>query len=323
MSEILYKGLAAPLKLDAEELIASLKTEGGEWLPEEKIASIFAAKFTEAATAAVATAAETARKKGQSEETKRLLRFVKNAGFQNPDNLIGDELLQAFNDFKEEQSIVNPQIADKPDQMSKDDLAKLPIVKSLIVEAVQAGAQKYESLKKDFDAKQTEFEQFKYGVVEGQVKTATKAKVREALKKGNVILTVEGLDIDPEERVEAVFERFWNREKVGLNADGHPIILNADGEPKTDPAFGKPIDFDEIVVGVAKPMFGISTQNPNHQGSGIQQSAQNGKPGAYTPTMRFDNEKSYNDYVMTESDPGKRAEATKSWQHQQSKAAGN
>lgn len=321
MSEILYKGIASALQIDAEEFVAKLKNNGGEWLPESEISKLIVSDLRTAATAATETAVENARRKGQSEETKRLKRLVKNAGFENPDNLIGDELFEAFNTWKDEQKGNTPP-ANEVDKLSKDDLAKLPIVKSLIVEAVQAGAQKFEILKKDFDAKQTEFEQFKHGVVEGQVKSVAKAKVREALKKGNVILSVEGLDINPEERVDAVFERFWNREKVGLNADGHPILLNADGEPKTDPAFGKPIDFDEVVVAVAKPMFGISTQNPNQGGSGVQQSG-NGKPAGYSPTMRFNNQQEYSDYVMKEADPSKRAEATKSWQHQESKAAGN
>ena len=328
MSEILYKGIASALKIDAEELIAKLKTEGGEWLPENEITKLLVSELTTAATAATETAAEAARRKGQAEETNRLKRLVKKAGFENPDNLIGDALFEAYTAWKDEQAGSQDPGKTPTDQMSVDDLLKLPVVRSLISErekqAVQAGAQKFDALKKDFDTKQTEFEQFKAGVVESQVKTVAKAKVREALKKGNVILTVEGLDIDPEERVSAVFERFWNREKVGLDADGNPVILNADGEPKTDPAFGKPIDFDELVVGVAKPMFGISTQNPNHAGSGIQQPSNgNGKAAGYTPTMRFNNQKEKDEYVMSEADPGKRLEAEKSWQHQQSKAAGN
>lgn len=321
MSEILYKGIASALKIDADELIAKLKDDGGEWLPDSEISKRLVSELTTAATAATEAAAEAARRKGQSEETKRLKRLVKSAGFENPDNLIGDELFEAFTAWKDEQKGGDAPPADNIDKLSKDDLAKLPIVKSLINEAVQVGAQRFESLKKDLEKTQTEFEKYKGEVVEGQVKSVAKAKVREALKRGNVILSVDGLDIDPEERINAVFERFWSREKVGLNADGQPIILDADGQPKTDPAFGKQIDFDEIVVAVAKPMFGVSTQNPAHSGSGIQQTS-NGKPAGYTPTMRFNSQQEYDNYVSGEPDGTKRTEAAKSWRHQQSMAAG-
>lgn len=325
MSEILYKGVASALKLDADEWIASLKTDGGEWKSETEIAKSIVAKFTEASTAATESVRDIAHRKGQSEMSTKFSKLIKNSGFENPDNLKGDEYFEAFAAWKSEDASGQPPTATPLDQWTRDDLEKLPIVKSLKLEAIQAGAQKFEALKNDYDAKQAEFEKFKHGVVEGRVKEATKTKVREALKRGNVILSVEGLDIDPEERVQAVFERFWNREKVGLNADGNPIILNEDGDPKTDPAFGKPIDFDEIVVGVAKPMFGVSTQNPTHGGSGITQSSNgNGKPGAYTPTMRFNSQQEKDTYVMNEPDPAKQLEAHKSWQHQQSKtAAGN
>lgn len=323
MSEILYNGVASALKLDADEWIASLKTDGGEWKSDAEIAKSIVAKFTEASTAATESVRDIAHRKGQSEMSTKFSKLIKNSGFENPDNLKGDEYFEAFAAWKSEQASDSPPTAMPLDQWTREDLEKLPIVKSLKLEAVQAGAQKFEALKKDFDAKQSEFEKFKNGVVEGQVKTATKAKVREALKRGNVILSVEGLDIDPEERVQAVFERFWNREKVGLNADGNPIILDADGLPKTDPAFGKPIDFDEIVVSVAKPMFGISTQNPTHGGSGIVQSQNgNGATSGYTPKMRFNSQQEKDNYVMSTANPADRLEAERSWQNQTEKAAG-
>ena len=210
MSEILYKGLAAPLKLDADEWIASLKDDGGEWLADEKIAKIVVAKFTEAATAATESARDIAHRKGQSEMSTKFLKLIKNSGFENPDNLKGDELFEAYAAWKSESASGQPPSATPIEQWTREDLEKLPIVKSLKLEAVQIGAQKYEALKKDFDAKQAEFEQFKKGVSEGDTKKATKEAVRKALKSGNVILTVEGLDIDPEERVQSVFERLWN-----------------------------------------------------------------------------------------------------------------
>ena len=322
MSEILAKNVASVLNLDAEELIAQLKDSGGEFLPEEKVAKIIVAKFSEASTAATKQAEEAARRKGQSEETKRLKRLVKSAGFDNPGNLIGDELFEAFVAFKDESAGGGSATQGSIDSLSKEDLAKLPIVKSLIGEAVQAGAQKYESLKKDFDAKATEFEQFKSNVVESKTKSIARKRFEAALDKGGIILQVEGMDIDRNERVDAAFERFWNKNKIGLNKDDNPILLNEDGEERVDPAFGRPLDYDELAVMVAKPMYGVSTQNPNHGGSGVSQQ-QNGKSTAWTPTMRFNNAQDYENYVTNETDPKLRSEALRSWQHQQSKAAGN
>lgn len=322
MSETLYKGIASALKIDADELIAKLKDDGGEWLPDSEISKRLVSELTTAASAATEAARELAHKKGQSEMSKKFVRLIKNSGFENPDNLSGDALFEAYAEWKSEGAGQTPDASTTPlEQWTREDLEKLPIVKTLKLEAVREGAQKFENLKKDLERTQTEFEKYKGEVVEGQVKSVAKAKVREALKRGNVILSVDGLDIDPEERINAVFERFWSREKVGLNADGQPIILDADGQPKTDPAFGKQIDFDEIVVAVAKPMFGVSTQNPAHSGSGIQQTS-NGKPAGYTPTMRFNSQQEYDNYVSSEPDGTKRTEAAKSWRHQQSTAAG-
>jgi hypothetical protein len=322
MSEILYKGIASALKIDAEELIAKLKSDGGEWLPETEISKLLVSELTTAAAAATESAKDIAHRKGQSEMSKKFLKLIKNSGFENPDNLSGDELFEAFASWKSQGAGDNPPSAVPLDQWTREDLEKLPVVKALKLEAVQAGAQKFEALKKDFETKQAEFEQFKRGVVESKTKSIARKRFEAALEKGNIVLQVDGLEIDKNERVDAAFDRFWARKKIGLNKNEDPIFLNDDGEEDTDLAFGKPFDFDEVAVSIAKPMYGVSTQNPNHSGSGIQSTA-GGKPAGYTPSMRFDNQDQYANYVMNEADPGKRAEATRSWQHQQSKAAGN
>lgn len=322
MSEMLYKGLAAPLKMDAEEWIASLKDDGGEWLPEDKIAKLVVAKFTEAATAATEAAREKSYKNGQSEMTKKFSKLIKSSGFENPDNLTGDDLFEAFAAWKAGGAGDPTPNATPLDQWTREDLEKLPIVKSLKLEAAQAGAQRYEALKKDFEAKQTEFEQFKSSIEESTLRSKGLERFRAAAIKSGIVLVPDGTNVDPEVRLEMAYEYFIKREKIGFR-DGKLTILDSDGEPKTDPAaFGKPVDFDEVAVMYAEKGLGIAAQNPNHSGSGVQQPV-NGKPGAYTPTMRFNNEKEYSEYVMGETDPAKRAEAARSWQYLQSKAAGN
>lgn len=320
MSEILAKSVASALNIDADELIASLRDSGGDFLPEEKVAKLIVAKFSEASAAATESARDLAHRKGQSEMTKKFSKLIKDAGFENPDGLTGDEYFKAFTTWKAEQADTPPNTA--VDQFTREQIEALPIVKSLKNEWIKDGATRYETLKKDLDLKLSEFEKYKSTVEENKVKGVARKHVSLALKKGNVILKPEGVDVDPNEREEAVFERLWSREKIGLDVNGFPIILGEDGTPATDPAFGQPIAFDDRVLNIAKPMFGVSTQDPTHGGSGVIQNRQ-GAPAAYVPTMRFNSQQEKDQYVMNEPDPAKRLEASRSWQHQQETAAGN
>ena len=320
MSEILAKSVASALNIDADELIASLKDSGGDFLPEEKFAKVIVAKFSEVSAAATESARDLAHRKGQSEMTKKFSKLIKDAGFENPDGLTGDEYFKAFTTWKAEQADTPPNTA--VDQFTREQIEALPIVKSLKNEWIKDGATRYEALKKDLDLKQSEFEKFKSNVEENKVKEVARKYVSQALKKGNVILKPEGVDVDPNEREAAVFERLWSREKIGLDVNGLPIILGEDGTPATDPAFGQPIAFDDKVLGIAQPMFGVSTQDPTHGGSGVAQSHQGAAP-AYTPTIIFRTQQEKDNYMATEPDRAKRLEALKSWQHQQEKAAGN
>ena len=318
MNEKFLKAIAVAFKIkNADEWLATLK-DGEDWLEEDKVIEIVSKTISDR----VAAAKTESRGSGQAEQNRYISKFVSDAGFENPDNLQGKELLTAFKTWQEENA-PSPQGDTPPTEMDKETLRKLPVVQNLILEAQQGAGEKFKSVQKQLEEKSAEFEKYKQGVVEGEVKSVSREHFEKALRKGNVILQVEGMDIDPNERIDAAFERLWAKKKIGLDANKFPVILKDDGTTPDADTFGDPISFEDIAVSIAKPMYGVSTQNPNHAGSGIQQTAQNGKQGAYTPTMRFDNEKGYNDYVMSESDPGKRAEATKSWQHQQSKAAGN
>lgn len=320
MSEILAKSVASALNIDADELIASLKDSGGDFLPEEKVAKLIVARFSEASAAATESARDLAHRKGQSEMSKKFSKLIKDAGFENPDGLTGDEYFKAFTTWKAEQADTQPNTA--VDQLTREEIERLPIVKSLRNEWIKEGANKYELLKKEHDQKVSEFEKFKSSVEENKVKEIARKYVSQALKKGNVILKPEGVDVDPAEREAAVFERLWNREKIGLDANNLPIILGEDGTQMTDLAFGQPISFEDKVIGIAKPMFGVSAQDPNHGGSGISQN-QTGTAQAYTPTIIFRSQQEKDNYMATEPDRLKRIEALKSWQHQQEKAAGN
>jgi hypothetical protein len=318
MNEKFLKAIALAFKIkNADEWLATLK-DGEDWLEEDKVIEIVSKTISDR----VAAAKTESRGSGQAEQNRYISKFVSDAGFENPDNLQGKELLTAFKTWQEENA-PTPQSDTPPTEMDKETLRKLPVVQSLILEAQQGAGEKFKAVQKQLEEKAAEFEKYKTSVVQGEVKSISREHFEKALRKGNIILQVEGMDIDPNERIDAAFERLWSRKKIGLDANKFPIILKDDGITPDADTFGDPIAFEDISVSIAKPMYGISTQNPNHGGSGIQQTTQNGNANGYTPKMRFDNEKAYNDYMTTEADSANRLEASKSWQHQQSKAAGN
>ena len=131
MSEKLYKAIAVAFKINPDEFIATLK-DGDDWLSEDAISD----KVTELVSTKVTAAKTDSRKSGQAEQNAKILKVVKLAGFENPDNLQGSELLTAFTAWKDEQIV--PASGDTPTgEMDKETLLKLPIVKSLILEAKQ------------------------------------------------------------------------------------------------------------------------------------------------------------------------------------------
>ena len=319
MNEKFLKAIALAFKIkNADEWLAILK-DGEDWLEEDKVIEIVSKTISDR----VAAAKTESRGSGQAEQNRYISKFVSDAGFENPDNLQGKELLSAFKTWQEENA-PTPQGDTPPTEMDKETLRKLPVVQTLILEAQQGAGEKFKTVQKQLEEKAAEFEKYKASVTEGRIKSVAREHFETSLRKGNIVLEVDGMDIDPRERVDAAFDRLWSRKKIGLDVNGKPIILKDDGTPEAD-EFGNHIAFDEVAVSIAKPMYGVSTQNPNHAGSGIQQTAQNGnaKAGAYAPKMHFKDAKEYNDYMTTEADGANRLEATKSWQHQQSKAAGN
>jgi hypothetical protein len=318
MNEKFLKAIAVAFKIkNADEWLATLK-DGEDWLEEDKVIELVSKTISDR----VAAAKTESRGSGQAEQNRYISKFVSDAGFENPDNLQGKELLTAFKTWQEENA-PSPQGDTPPTEMDKETLRKLPVVQSLILEAQQGAGEKFKSIQKQLEEKSAEFEQFKRGVVEGKVKSIAREHFETSLRKGNIVLQVEGMDIDPKERIDAAFDRLWGRKKIGLDANEKPIILKDDGVTPEADEFGNHIAFDDVAVSIAKPMYGVSTQNPNHSGSGIQQPAQNGKQGAYTPTHRYNTIKEYDEQIMATGDPTERLNIEKSKQHHISKAAGN
>lgn len=316
MSEELLKAIAAAFKINADEWIATLK-DGDDWLSDDVIKGEVSKLISEKVTAAKTQS----RKSGQAEQNAKVLKFVKTAGFENPDGLQGDELLTAFNAWKDEQ-VVSQTGDTPPDQMDKETLAKLPIVKSLILEARQESGKGNEALKAEFAQYKAQVEAEKKSFEQERVWDISEKWIEQEARKGNVNLKVEGSDISEAERIKSIVNIIRYTKKVGLNANKEPVFLGDDGEQLKD-EFGNAIPFSDIVLSVAKPLYGIKKQDPNHEGANPPQNGSHGQNGAYVPKYRFKDQAEYDKFKMETVDGAERLEATKSWQFAQEKAAGN
>lgn len=314
MSEQLLKAIAFAFKINADEWIATLK-DGDDWLSDEQIGTEVSKLISEKVTAAK----KQSRASGQGEQNAKVLKAVKAAGYENPDNLQGDELISAFIVWKDEQ--VAPPTGDNPtDQMDKETLLKLPIVKSLIHEARQESGKGNEKIKAEFEAYKLDVERERTKNREERALDIAKLRNAESLRKGNVVLKVDG--ISEEDRIEAVMDRIRLREKIGLDSKGEPIFLGEDGEQRKD-EYGNLIPFSEIVVSYGKAMFGIAKQDPNHEGANPPANSGQGQKGAYVPKYRLANIGDYDAKYMETSDPAERLEINKSKQFHEQQAAGN
>jgi len=124
MEEIL-KAIASGLKLDSEQFLADFK-QGEGFISEKEAAEKLAAFIPEK----VKAANETAKKVGRSEVNKRFSRLIKDSGFENPEALEGEPLFSAFLEWKGE----GQHIEGEPGKLSKEELLKLPVVKSIVQE---------------------------------------------------------------------------------------------------------------------------------------------------------------------------------------------
>lgn len=315
MSEEVLKAIATAFKINADEWIATLK-DGDDWLSDDVIKG----KVSELISEKVTAAKTQSRKSGQAEQNAKVLKFVKAAGFENPDGLQGEELLTAFNTWKDEQIV--PPIGDTPpDQMDKETLMKLPIVKSLILEAKQESGRGNEAIKAEFAAYKTQVEQEKRAFEQERVWDISERWIEQEVRKAKVNLKVEGSDISESERLKAIVTLIKHSKKIGLNANKEPVFLGDDGEQLKD-EFGNLVPATDIILGIAKPLYGIATQNADHGGANppLNGSAQGSND--YVPKYRFANIKDYDNLWMETTDPKERVEITKSRQFHEQKAAG-
>jgi hypothetical protein len=309
--EKIFQALASALNLDVEEFTAALR-DGDKWLTDEQLAD----KIGEAARAQVKAAKEAQLKRGKRETMLQVERWMKAQGFENPDKLQGDELLEAYAEHWKAQAPAGDPSADggkKPGEMSREDLAKLPAVKELMAEAVKGAASKYDAVKAEFEAYQ------KKTTVE-RIASVAKQTAAQILEENRAILEVPGSDITKAQRLDA-FYRFLNFEGMQIDEKGAVVLLDPNGDPLVND-MGKPVSFKDKVLEINKSLYGFHTQDPNK--GGANPPANGGqKPGEWKPSITFADQAAYDNFYRSETDAKKRAEGAKSWayQLQQSEAA--
>ena len=315
MSEILYTAIAKAAKIKADEWIATLKTDGGEWLLDDEIAEKVSALFVEKVTAAKGDSY----KNGQREINTQIKSAVKEIGFENPDGLQGKELLAAAFAWKEEQMV--PPTGDTPvDQLDAEAILKLPVVKNEILRVRQESGKGVDVIKKQFDDYKIQVEQESIKREKERAISVAERHTEEYARKGNIILKVEG--VDEKVRLKSIFDVIRLNESIGLDAKGQPIILGDDGEQKKD-EYGNPIPFSEIVVSYGKGMYGVSTIPQNHEGATLPTNQVNGGQPAFVPKYRLSSIADYDKLYTETGDPAERLEIAKSKAFHAEKAAGN
>jgi hypothetical protein len=289
---------ASALNIDVAELTGKLKT-GDAWNTDaaETIADVISSQFR--------AVKEAQFKRGVREKGKEFEKLLGKHGFQNPSKLEGEELV---NEFVETLKGEATQKGADPAKMSKEELLKLPEVKSIFEEGKRTGAANFETLKAEFDREKASWQQ-------QRVKDKAAAILPSLLEEANIVLDVKGVEGSKARRIAAISSMIdWN--EVTVNDKGELIFVDQDGHPKTDDA-GKPVDFKKTVVGIASGIYEVRTQDPNKGGANPAGNPTNpANPGGekYTPSFNFNkDEKAFNAAMLNELDPGKRATMLKDW----------
>lgn len=286
MEEII-KRVAGALHLDLEELLPSLKKEGtNDWLPEAEIGDKLATILTDS----VSTAKKDQYKRGVRETALKVHKLATDLGITLDKTAELPAQIEAIKQGIEDQKAAGN--GGDPATLEPEKLAALPAVKSLIAERLREATAERERL-------QSEFDTYKKSQELSSVRAKAEAHIAEKLSEAGAVLESEG--VPKSERLKRLYRLLdWQniREK-----DGKFVIVDPEtGEPATDPATGRPVDFDKLYMGEAKVLFTFSKVPPGKGPNPPKGSGQGDK-------ISFADAKEYNDYIARETDPVKIAAA--------------
>ena len=286
-----FEVLSTLLNVDIE----SLKGDDGNFLPEDQIAT----KVADTVKESLKSAKDEQHKRGLREQDASVQKWMKAQGFEIPSGMKGTEAVEAFAAWKTEQD--SSKDAD-PAKLSKEELLKLPVVKTLISEKLTAAEQQVAATKAEFD-------QYKTTQKRQSIESVGQAFIEKTLREKGAVLEVPTLGIKAEDRLKAI-SRLIDWTKVDLNEKNELVMIDDDGEIKKDD-FGKPLKFDAHVIEVATPIVGIAKQDPSKKGA--QPITKESDQGSGQSKFVFADAKEYNDYISREPDSKKRLQAMKDY----------
>lgn len=314
--------IASTLNLNATELAESLK-DGEDWLSDDEISK----KLGEAISGQVKAAKAAQRNRALRETAEDVAKKVKAKGFNpSPDDLkttgaLLDSFFEYLESSKPDATTIDPATAGK---LSRDELAKLPEVQSLITSANAAVIDKYKKeVGAELEKVKTEYTTYKASTEREMVKNVVTDFVLKALEGGNVLLEPSGIKVSKDARVKGVL-RAIDIERVRLNDKKEPYLINDNGDPLTDDDFGKPVDFSKHVIGIGKEMYG--ERGPDSSKGGANPEGQNGQNGSakFRQEYFFKSDQELSKAMFSEPDAVKRAKMSEdfAFQQQNQKAAG-
>ena len=308
MNEKAIGAIASALSLDVSEFTAALK-DGEKWLADEALAD----KIGELVASQVKAAKEAQHKRGQRETWTAVEKRLKAQGFDNAEKLQNVAMMDAF---------FETYVADKapegktPEQFTKEELAKLPMVKSLMQEAKAEAGKQYDALKTEYEAAKNDWKV-------QRVQDVAKRKMVEHLEEAKILLDLPGSTVNKAKRVEAI-SAMLNWAEVGVTDKGEVVFVDPDGNVKTDD-FGKALDFKKQVVSIGTDLFGVLKQDPTKSGAQPSGSgaagASGGGNGQHVQKYNFASQKDFDSAYIGTSDNSERFQMLKDWQYQQQQAA--
>lgn len=314
--------IASTLNLNATELTESLK-DGEAWLSDGEISK----KLGEAISGQVKAAKVAQRNRALKETTETVAKWTRGQGFTPSDaDLKSTEmLLQSFSDHlessKPDTTTIDPATAGK---LSRDELAKLPEVQSLITSANAAVIEKYKKeVGAELEKVKTEYTTYKAQTEREKIEAVTLQAVTRALEQGNVMLEPTGTKVSKDARIRAVLREI-DLGKVRVNDKREPYFVDEHGEPLTDADFGKPVDFSKHVIGIGKDLYG--ERGPDSSKGGANPEGQTGQNGSakFRQEYFFKSDAELSKAMFSEPDAAKRAKMSEdfAFQQQNQKAAG-